>query len=122
MEAIGADERARHYTPEEFTAMKLDYRAKGEGDEEMSRKKCKRKVWKLVNPIQHAIDAHESRRTTCWINSVSASWLQLRSFRKGEAGLQEWADLTGTLNVCEAMARGGIGPEALDACKVAEQR
>ena len=28
VEAIEADERARHYTPEEFTAMKLDYRAK----------------------------------------------------------------------------------------------
>lgn len=87
----------------------------------MSRKKCKRKVWKLVNPIQHAIDG--ARITTddlldqLRIRELAA----IESFRKGEAGLQEWADLTGTLNVCEAMARGGIGPEALDACKVAEQ-
>ena len=28
VEAIEADERARHYTPDEFTAMKLDYRVK----------------------------------------------------------------------------------------------
>ena len=28
VEAIEADERARHYTPDEFTAMKLDYRAR----------------------------------------------------------------------------------------------
>ncbi|MGX5662227.1 hypothetical protein ACWKWL_06605 [Diaphorobacter nitroreducens] len=45
----------------------------------------------------------------------------IEAFRTGTAGLQEWADMTGVLNVCETMARSGIGPEALEACKKAEQ-
>lgn len=85
------------------------------------RKQCKRKVWAKVNPIQHAIDG-AAITSESLLNQLRARELAaIEAFRTGSATLQEWADITGMLNICETMAKGGIGPEALETCKAAEQ-
>ena len=85
------------------------------------RKQCRRKVWAKVDPIEHAIAgdrvADDKLLNELRIRELAA----IEAFRTGTAGLQEWADMTGVLNVCETMARSGIGHEALEACKKAEQ-
>ena len=76
------------------------------------KKRCKRKVWALVDPIQHAIqgaaiitdDVIQGLRT----RELSA----IEAFRAGKAGLQEWSDLVALMNVAEHMAFNGVGPEA----------
>lgn len=85
------------------------------------KKKCKRKVWALVNPIEHAL---EGCRITSDEKIAKLRKLELDSieaFRIGNAGLQEWTTLTHLCNLTETMARGGIGPEALPCCATAEQ-
>lgn len=85
------------------------------------RKQCRRKVWAKVDPIKHAI---EGARVTdeAVLNRLRFRELAaIEAFRTGKASLQEWADLTGVLNCCETMARGGVGPEALEACARAEK-
>lgn len=86
------------------------------------RKHCKRKVWNTaINPIQHAIDGAAITPDSL-LNQLRARELAaIEAFRTGSATVQEWSDITGMLNICETMARNGIGPEALDACAKAEQ-
>jgi len=42
------------------------------------------------------------------------------AFARGKARIQEWHDVCNILNLCETMARMGIGPEALAACESAQ--
>lgn len=87
----------------------------------MGKKRCKRKVWKLLNPIQHAIDGARVTSDEL-LNELRVRELaDIELFRTGQATSSEWAGLCALLNVCETMARGGIGPEAMVACKAAEQ-
>jgi len=88
----------------------------------MTRKHCKRKVWSTsINPIQHAIEG-AAITSEALLNQLRARELAaVEAFRTGSATLQEWADIAGMLNICETMARGGIGPEALEACERAER-
>jgi len=85
------------------------------------RKKCKRKHYELVDTIAMAIDgarittddkldllkAHEANM----INSI---------VQCNENALYAYKELCQILGVSETMARNGIGPEVLAACKVAE--
>lgn len=86
----------------------------------MSRKQCKRKHWELIDPIKHATEGAaitpEEKLNQLRVRELAA----IEAFRTGSATLQEWKDLTSMLNLCETMAKGGIGPEALEACKRAE--
>lgn len=83
----------------------------------MSRKKCKRKVWALLNPIEHVIDGlkvtPDYKLEQLHIRELSA----LDAMAHGKAGVQEWSDLTSVLNICEGMATNGVGPEALPHCQ-----
>lgn len=80
------------------------------------RKKCKRKVWALVNPISHAIEGaaicSDDVLQPLRIRELSA----IESFRTGKAGLQEWSDICAMMNLCENMTLHGIGPEAKPTC------
>lgn len=86
----------------------------------MMRKKTKRQVWKLINPINHAIlgagitQAHLLDKLR--IRELAA----LEAMSKGNGTRVEWQELADLLNVCEVMALEGIGPEALPHCKVAQ--
>lgn len=81
------------------------------------RKKTKRKVYKLVNPIDHAIEGaalvEKHRLDTLRLIELTA----IEAFAKGKATLQDWQRMAAMLNVCETMATEGIGREALEACE-----
>jgi len=84
------------------------------------KKTCKRKHYQLINPIGYAI---EGARITPADRLDKLRMLELASieaFSKGKAGLQEWSDINALLTMCETMARGGIGPEAMEACGTAQ--
>lgn len=79
----------------------------------MSRKKCRRKVYALVNPITFAIEG-ACMTPDSYLNQLRMRELAaIESFRTGKATTQEWADLTGMMNLCENMAKAGIGAEAI---------
>lgn len=86
----------------------------------MSRKQCKRRVWALINPIQHATEGASYTPESLLDKLRTRELSAIEAFRTGRARLQEWSDMTALLNLCETMAHGGIGPEALDACALAE--
>lgn len=78
----------------------------------MSRKQCKRKVWALVNPIQHAIEGAAIITDEVIQGLRTRELSAIETFRAGKAGLQEWSDLVALMNVSEHMAFRGVGPEA----------
>jgi hypothetical protein len=89
----------------------------------MSRKVCKRKHYQTqgFNAVAHAIAG------AGLVDKKSLDKLLLRDLSSleavihGHGGLQEWWDLTASLNLCETMARNGIGPEALVDCELAQK-
>ena len=87
----------------------------------MSRKKCHRKVWALVNPIVHAIEGagicSDEALRDLRIRELAA----IESFRTGTATVQEWSDIVALMNVCEHMANQGVGPEARVTCQEAHR-
>ena len=85
------------------------------------KKRTRRKVWALVNPVQHAIDGAVITPQKLLDELRMLELAHLAAMRDGTAGLAQWRALTDVLNLCDAMARGGIGPEALEACERAEQ-
>lgn len=87
----------------------------------MSRKKCRRKVWALIDPIAHAI-AGASITDTASLDKLRMLELSaIEAFAKGRATPDDWRALADMLNICETMARDGIGPEALEPCTQAQE-
>lgn len=88
--------------------------------EEMMRKQTRRKIWKLINPITHAIlgagITQEHLLDKLRIRELAA----LEAMSKGAGTRVEWQELTDMMNVCEVMALEGIGPEALPVCQEAQ--
>lgn len=80
------------------------------------RKKCKRKVWALVNPITHAIEGARVSGDEVLQPLARRELSAIESFRMGHATIQEWSDLVNLMNLCEHMAHRGIGPEAKQVC------
>jgi hypothetical protein len=84
------------------------------------KKRCNRKIWAKINPVAHAIEGaaitpqHQLDRLR--VRELAA----IDAFTRGAASLTDWRDLTNMLNLCETMAREGIGPEALPACADAQ--
>lgn len=86
----------------------------------MSRKRCKRRVYALVNPIQYAI-AGAAITSDADLNKLQArEVVALEAFRDGQAQIADWRLLADVLNIAETMARAGIGPEVLQTCERAE--
>lgn len=87
----------------------------------MSRKRCHRKHYALLNTITHALlgaaitDAADLDKLR--LIELSA----LEAFRTGNASRADWMACADMLNVCETLARDGVGPEALDACVAAQE-
>ena len=84
------------------------------------RKRCKRKVYQLMNPISLAIEG------ACITPDKPLSELQNReqasldALVNGTASVQDYRELCAMLGISETMARFGVGPEAMIHCKVAE--
>jgi len=84
------------------------------------RKRTVRRVWSLVNPINHVLEgmgvAEGKKLNMLRLRELAA----IESFCTGKAGMQEWCDLVAMLNIAEGMANDGIGLEVLEACKHAQ--
>lgn len=85
------------------------------------RKRTKRKVYSLLNPIAHAIAG------AAITDSASLDKLRMRelsaieSFRIGKAEKEDWMALADLSNICETLCDMGIGPEALEPCRKAQE-
>lgn len=87
------------------------------------RKQCKRKVWALVNPINHAITGASITAETDLDRLRLIELSAIESFRMGKATEQEWHQLAGMLNLAEVMGDDtGAILAAQDALRQANRR
>ena len=87
----------------------------------MSRKRCKRKIWNKVNPIEFAITGAaitaEDKLDRLRMGELSA----IESMVKGNATTGDWRALVDMLNIAETMSTNGIGIEVLEVCQVVQK-
>ena len=85
------------------------------------RKKCHRKIWAKVNPIEHAITGAaitaEDKLDRLRMDELSA----IESMVKGNATTGDWRVLVDMLNIAETMATNGIGIEVLAVCEIVQK-
>lgn len=81
------------------------------------RKRTKRKIWALIDPIQHGIiGAAITPRQT--LNKLRfTEYAALESMVKGTGTIHDWRTLVDVLNLSEMMGRNGVGPEVLPVCE-----
>lgn len=80
------------------------------------KKFCKRKVWPLINVVQHAIEGAAITPDHLLDQLRIREQSALEAFTSGQAGVADWKAIADLLNVAETLARGGIGPEVLEVC------
>jgi len=85
------------------------------------RKRCKRKIWEKVNPIEHAIIGAaittEDKLDRLRMGELSA----IESMVKGNATTGDWRVLVDMLNIAETMGTNGIGIEVLPVCEIVQK-
>jgi hypothetical protein len=86
----------------------------------MSRKRCKRKVWALLNPISHAISGAGITSRKDLDTLLVRELASLDAFTHGRARLAEWSDMANVNNLAQTLAGMGIGTEAMPDCHIAE--
>lgn len=84
------------------------------------RKQCRRKVYQLVDPIAHAIAGAAITTDDCLQQLKDKEQAAIEAMRTGQATVYTWQELVDMNNICQVMARNGIGPEALPDCMMAE--
>ena len=84
------------------------------------RKQCRRKVYQLVDPIAHAIAGAGITTDDCLKQLKDKEQAAIEAMRTGNATVWTWQELVDMNNICQVMARHGIGPEALPDCMMAE--
>lgn len=87
----------------------------------MSRKKCNRRRYKLVNPVTFVLDGIAVTPKALLDKLRFRELSAIEAFRTGKAGKQEWLDIADLLNICETLSRDGVGPEALEPCLRAQE-
>jgi chemotaxis response regulator CheB len=85
------------------------------------RKQVKRKVWALINPIQHAVIGASITQRDKLDKLRVMEYSALDAITKGRGTIQDWHTLTEVLNLSETMARAGVGPEVLPVCENAQK-
>ena len=88
---------------------------------EIMRKRTKRKVWNLIDPIQHGIIGAAITQRDKLDKLRLLEYSALDAITKGSGTVQDWRTLVDVLNLSEMMARGGIGPEVLPVCEKAQK-
>ena len=83
------------------------------------RKRTKRKVWGLVNPIFHAIEGAAVTTEPEMTRLSQGEYSALESFRMGQAVEEDWQLLSVMTSISGLMAYEGLGVEALPAARVA---
>ncbi len=84
------------------------------------RKQTKRKFWKLIDPIRHAILGAGITQDHLLDKLRLTELAALDAMTKGMGTIADWQKLTDMMNISEVMAMEGIGPEALPYCKQAQ--
>lgn len=84
------------------------------------RKQTKRKIWKLIDPVRHAILGAGITQNHLLDKLRLTELTSLDAMTKGLGTLQDWRELTDMMNIAEVMAMEGIGPEVLPYCKQAQ--
>ena len=84
------------------------------------RKQIKRKFWKLIDPIRHAILGAGITQDHLLDKLRLTELAALDAMTKGMGTIADWQELTDMMNISEVMAMEGIGPEALPYCKQAQ--
>jgi hypothetical protein len=87
---------------------------------EIMRKKTKRKVWNLIDPLTHAIVGAAITQRDKLDQLRLLEYSALDAMTKGSGTIQDWRTLVDVLNLSEMMARGGVGPEVLPVCQKAQ--
>jgi hypothetical protein len=87
---------------------------------ETMRKRTKRKMWNLIDPITHAIVGAAITQRDKLDKLRMLEYSALDSMTKGSGTVQDWRTLVDVLNLSETMGRGGIGPEVLPICQKAQ--
>lgn len=87
----------------------------------MSRKKCKRKVYALLNPISMAImgAAVSGKKPLDQLRLAELSAIDEMVTGKGTT--ESWRWIADCINIAETLGKMGIGPEALPLCQIAQQ-
>jgi len=86
----------------------------------MSRKRCVRKVWALINPVQHAIQGAGITTRQDLDKLLARELSSLDAFSHGKAQMAEWSDMANVNNLTQTLAGMGIGTEAMPDCNKAE--
>ena len=81
------------------------------------RKQTRRKVYRLVNPISYAIEGATITPEDILDKLRHRELTSIEAFRMGKADLADWKMINDMANLCEVMAKSGIGPEALEAAE-----
>jgi hypothetical protein len=85
------------------------------------RKKVKRKVWALIDPLTHALTGAAITQRDKLDQLRMLEYSALDAITKGKGTIHDWRILVDVLNLSETMARGGIGPEVLPVCEKAQK-
>jgi hypothetical protein len=85
------------------------------------RKRCVRKVWTLLNTVQHAIDGASITPAAQLDQLQMRELASLDAFTHGKARMQEWSDMVNVNNLAQTLAGMGVGRnEVLPVCHQAE--
>jgi hypothetical protein len=84
------------------------------------RKQTKRKFWKLIDPIRHAILGAGITQNHLLDKLRLTELASIDAMTKGLGTLQDWQELTDMMNISEVMALDGVGPEVLPHCQQAQ--
>lgn len=78
------------------------------------KKRTRRKVYLLANPIALAIEGAAITDASALDKLRLRELSAVESFRTGKATREDWMSLADMLNICETLAKDGIGPEAME--------
>jgi acyl-[acyl carrier protein]--UDP-N-acetylglucosamine O-acyltransferase len=84
------------------------------------RKHTKRKIWKLIDPVRHAILGAGITQDYLLDKLRLTELAALDAMTKGLGTVQDWQELTDMMNISEVMALSGVGPEVLPYCERAQ--
>ena len=84
------------------------------------RKRTKRKVWNLIDPLTHAIVGAAITQRDKLDKLRLLEYSALDALTKGSGTVQDWRTLVDVLNLSEMMGKNGVGPEVLPICQTAQ--
>jgi hypothetical protein len=86
----------------------------------MSRKRCVRKVWALINPVEHAISGACITKRGDLNTLLSRELSSLDALATGRARMGEWSDMVNVNNLTQTLGGMGVGREAMPDAHKAE--